>query len=62
MDMQHRCGKDSNGFYDRKGDYFRKGVDPRNYFGRFVERPTYQWRRSHHSLIQCGKFAVPKVN
>lgn len=31
------CGEQNGRFYDRIGDYFRKGVDPRNYFGRFVE-------------------------
>ena len=30
------CGSDSNGFYDRNGEYFRAGVDPRNYYGRLV--------------------------
>ena len=28
-------------FYDRRGYYFREGVDPRNYHGRFV--PKYQF-------------------
>lgn len=37
-DIQGRCGKDSHGFYDSKGYYFREGVDPRNYFGRFATR------------------------
>lgn len=32
-----KCGVDDYGFYDRRGDYFRKGVDPCNYFGRHVE-------------------------
>jgi hypothetical protein len=31
-----RCGEDSNGYFDRAGEYFRAGVDPRNYHGRFV--------------------------
>ncbi len=31
-----KCGEDSIGFYDRRGDYFRQGVDPRNHVGRFV--------------------------
>lgn len=31
-----RCGEDHHGFYDRKGDHFREGVDPRNYYGRFL--------------------------
>ena len=33
---QMRCGEDRHGFYDRRGDYFRDGVDPRNYHGRFL--------------------------
>ena len=37
-DIQGRCGKDSHGFYDSKGYYFREGVDPRNYHGRFVNK------------------------
>ncbi len=40
MDMRLdilKCGEDSSGrFYDRKGDYFREGIDPRNYYGRLV--------------------------
>lgn len=31
-----KCGEDNGRFYDRKGDYFREGVDPRNHVGRFV--------------------------
>ncbi len=31
-----RCGEKDGKFYDRIGDYFRPGVDPRNYHGRFV--------------------------
>jgi hypothetical protein len=30
------CGEDSNGYFDRAGEYFRAGVDPRNYRGRFL--------------------------
>ena len=40
MDMLlNKCGVElsSGRFYDRKGDFFREGVDPRNHFGRFVE-------------------------
>lgn len=33
-----RCGEQHGRFYDRKGDYFREGVDPRNHVGRFVVR------------------------
>ncbi len=31
-----KCGEDNGRFYDRRGDYFREGVDPRNHYGRFV--------------------------
>jgi len=34
--MRGKCGEEYGQFYDRKGDYFRKGVDPRNHYGRFV--------------------------
>ena len=37
-DMQRRCGEQYGMFYDRKGDLFRDGVDPRNYHGQFVYR------------------------
>ncbi len=31
-----RCGESSGLFYDRRGYYFRDGVDPLNHVGRFV--------------------------
>jgi hypothetical protein len=31
-----RGGENWNGFFDRDGEYFRPGVDPRNYYGRFL--------------------------
>lgn len=31
-----KCGEDNLGFYDRVGDYFRAGYNPRNNFGRFL--------------------------
>ncbi len=34
--MQGRCGEQNGMFYDRRGDFFREGVDPRNHYGRFV--------------------------
>jgi len=34
--MVLKDGESHDRFYDRKGYYFRKGVDPRNYYGRFV--------------------------
>ena len=34
--MLDRCGESNGRFYDRRGDYFREGVDPRNHVGRFV--------------------------
>ena len=40
--MLDKCGTNGNGHYDRRGDYFRPGVDPRNSFGRHVE--TYEQR------------------
>ncbi len=30
------CGEQNGRFYDRNGNFFREGVDPRNYHGRFV--------------------------
>jgi len=43
MLLGRRCGENSTGFYDRKGDYFRKGVDPRNHVGRHILRKTQDW-------------------
>jgi hypothetical protein len=46
--MRKCGGEDSEGrFYDRRGDYFRKGVDPRNHFGRFT---SYRAISSHERL------------
>ncbi len=36
MAEYRRCGESNGLFYDRRGDYFREGVDPRNHIGRFV--------------------------
>ncbi len=57
--MLGKCGEDSYGFYDRKGWYFREGVDPRNHVGRFVtdEVARGQWVHadgcSFHWSINC---------
>ena len=34
--MLDKCGEQNGTFYDRRGDYFREGVDPRNHVGRFL--------------------------
>lgn len=34
--MLRKCGEERGRFYDRRGDFFREGVDPRNHYGRFV--------------------------
>ena len=35
-DILNRCGEQNGTVYDRRGNYFREGVDPRNHVGRFV--------------------------
>jgi len=37
MSWIYKCGTNIHGHYDRRGDYSREGVDPRNNFGRYVE-------------------------
>ena len=57
------CGQDSNGFFDRKGDYFRKGVDPRNHVGRLIRmKPRSGWVHDYDCpagfsdvLCDCGE-------
>jgi len=47
--MLDRCGVDNYGFYDRRGDYFREGINPRNYFGRFVRmEPRSGWAHDYN--------------
>lgn len=41
---KRRCGEQHGRFHDRKGDFFREGVDPRNHIGRAVtDKVTHGW-------------------
>lgn len=36
--VTRRCGRDKHGYFDRDGNYFREGNDPRNHHGRLVDQ------------------------
>ena len=58
--MLRKCGEDSHGFYDKNGYYFREGVDPRNYCGRFVTGKVTPGGLMH--LIGCPVFWGARCN
>ncbi len=63
MSVQGRCGEQNGMFYDRKGDYFREGVDPRNTFGRLVEHSWKPTNINSSDLCVCGepKMSIPHI-
>ena len=61
-DMLNRCGERDGKFYDRRGDYFRPGVDPRNYYGKNVPSNFTEWMHAYDcpagfsdSPCDCGE-------
>ena len=59
--MLDKCGEQHGQFYDRRGDYFREGIDPRNSFGRFVnlgirkvDRHVYWLDKGYSELPASG--------
>ena len=54
---QRRCGEKHGNFYDRKGDYFREGVDPRNHVGRVIleDMDKYEKAAIEHDLNEIDR-------
>ena len=48
MDITGKCGELNGRYYDRNGDYFRDGIDPRNYFGRLVNKSNSKWKETEN--------------
>ena len=51
-----RCGEEHGQFYDRRGYYFREGIDPRNHYGRFVHHGCEHKRQPINIYFTCSDY------